>query len=153
MSTLVMSFLLWIAAETGLIIATPPSVVLVSLQEMQQKSGRHFASVALYMRDTSTVYLPSGWNGAELYDQATLLHELVHHMQNFNRVPSECNAQRERQAYDLTRKWLEEQGVADPYGFLNTDELTVTILSACLPLEGSLTPVLAPVRFRIAPLA
>jgi hypothetical protein len=65
-----------------------------------------------------------------------LLHELVHHVQEFNRLPSRCNAERERQAYDLTRVWLSEQGVADPYAFLKVDELTVTILSSCPDLDA-----------------
>jgi hypothetical protein len=92
--------------------------------------------VALYDRPTNTIYLPKAWNGAAIYDRAMLLHELVHHVQEFNRLPSRCNAERERQAYDLTRVWLSEQGVADPYAFLKVDELTVTILSSCPDLDA-----------------
>jgi hypothetical protein len=92
--------------------------------------------VALYDRATATVYLPESWNQAQIYDRAMLLHELVHHVQEFNQVASQCNAEREQQAYDLTRKWLAEQGIADPYSFLKVDELTVTILSSCPPADG-----------------
>lgn len=140
MNDLILSFLTWIAIETGLAIAPPPTILQIPTQEIHTKSGRHFGAVALYMRETATVYLPVGWNSAALYDRATLLHELVHHMQEINRVPSQCNAERERQAYDLTRKWLSEQGVADPYAFLNMDELTITILSLCPSPDGLLHP-------------
>jgi hypothetical protein len=101
------------------------------VEEMHKKSERHSGAVALYVRDTATVYLPSDWNRETPYERAMLLHELVHHVQESNRVSSQCNAERERQAYDLTRKWLSEQGVADPYALLNIDELTITILSSC----------------------
>jgi len=72
---------------------------------------------------------------SELYSRATLLHELVHHVQVFNRVPLPCRRARERDAYRLTLKWLEQQGVADPYAFLDVDEFTITLLSVCLDSE------------------
>jgi hypothetical protein len=133
---LVFIFLIWIAEQTGLEIPGPPSILFVSTQEMSERSGRPLGAVALYDRAAETLYLPSGWSSAAIYDRAMLLHELVHHIQESNRVPSRCNAERERQAYDLTRKWLSEQGVADPYSFLNLDELTITILSSCPDADG-----------------
>ena len=133
MNALVFLFLAWIAAETGLELPTPPSVVLVAAEEMRERSVRPGNRVeALYERATATVYLPESWNSEALYDRAMLLHELVHHVQEYNQVASQCNAEREQQAYELTRIWLGEQGVADPYSFLKVDELTVAILSLCL---------------------
>lgn len=140
MDTLALSFLIWIAVQTGLEIPASPSILVVSADEMRERSGRGYNVVSLYDRATATVYLPESWDGAELYDRAMLLHELVHHVQELNRVPSPCNAERERLAYDLTRKWLNEQGVADPYTFLKVDELTITILSTCPDTDGLLPP-------------
>lgn len=136
MNALALSLLAWIATQTGLEAPATPSILLVSAEEIHVRSGRPFGAVALYSRDTATIYLPKDWNREQLYDQATLLHELVHHIQESNRVPSKCNAQRERQAYDLTLTWLLENGITDPYAFLNVDELTITILSACPPADG-----------------
>lgn len=132
MNALVLLFLAWIAAQTHLELPTPPLVVLVATEEMRERSARPGNKVeALYDRVTGTVYLPESWNSEALYDRAMLLHELVHHVQEFNQVASQCNADWEQQAYDLTRIWLGEQGVADPYTFLKVDELTVAILSLC----------------------
>jgi hypothetical protein len=145
MNELVLSLLTWIAVETGLAIPPPPFIELIPAQELREKSGRPAGAVSLYMRTTATVYLPLGWSSARIYDRAMLMHELVHHVQEFNQVPSQCNAALERQAYDLTRKWLTDKGVADPYGLLNTDELTITILSTCPTSEGLLLiPMRAP---------
>lgn len=136
MNALVLVFLTWIAEQTGLEIPEPPSILIVSAHEMRERSGRPSSVMALYDRAVETIYLPDGWSSAATYDRAMLLHELVHHIQEFNRVPSRCNAEKEQQAYDLTRKWLSDQGVADPYGFLNLDELTITILSSCPDADG-----------------
>jgi hypothetical protein len=136
MNELVFFFLTWIAAETGLATPPPPSIQLISTQEMHTKSGRPSGAASLYMRATATVHLPTGWNSTKIYDRAMLLHELVHHVQEINRVPSQCNAERERQAYDLTLEWLRNEGVADPYALLNLDELTITILSSCPIMDG-----------------
>jgi hypothetical protein len=76
------------------------------------------------------------WNLAALRDRSILLHELVHHVQRFNKVTPPCPAALERQAYDLQARWLREQGVADPYGLMGTDEFTVVILTACMPPDG-----------------
>lgn len=137
MNALVFAFLTWIAEQTGLEMPGPPTILIVSAQEMRERSGRPLGVISLYDRAEKTIYLPHEWSSVAIYDRAMLLHELVHHTQEFNRVPSRCNAERERQAYDLTRKWLGDQGVADPYGFLNLDELTVTTLSSC-PNAGGL---------------
>ena len=137
MNLLVLSYLTWIGVQTGLAVPASPSIEFVSQEDMQQRSKRPFSTVvALYDRPTSTIYLPNGWKPEALYDRAMLLHELVHHVQEFNKLPSPCSAQRERQAYDLTRQWLGERGVDDPYGFLKVDELTVTILSSCPDTEA-----------------
>lgn len=121
--------------ETGLLMPPSPPVVLASVDEMRERAGGSHSVVALYDRDTATIYLPANWDRTRTYDRAMLLHELVHHVQEFNRIASRCAAERERQAYDLTVKWLAAQGIADPYAVLNTDELTIAIFSMCVPPE------------------
>jgi hypothetical protein len=85
----------------------------------------------LYHWDSATIYLRDEWNATDLESQAILLHELVHHMQAFNGVPHDCRAELEPQAFRLTARWLEEQGVEDGYAFLNTDEFTVVAMAQC----------------------
>jgi hypothetical protein len=128
---LIRRFLTWIVDETHLLMPTPPRVLTVLPAGMYERAGGSRSVVALYEWQTATIYLPAKWDVARMYDRAVLLHELVHHVQYFNNVPAACAAQHERQAYALTAKWLAEQGNADPYAVLNTDELTVAILSMC----------------------
>jgi hypothetical protein len=55
----------------------------------------------------------------------------VHHVQNVNNMMLPCIAAYERQAFELQISWLREQGVADPYGLIGTNELGVYLVSAC----------------------
>lgn len=134
MKALVASLLAWIVAETGLVMPPPPRVVFASAEQLQQRvPGRTVALAAVYERDTATVYLRDDWDRSSVANRAALLHELVHHVQEFNRVPVRCRAARERQAYELTLKWLAERGVRDPYALLGVDEFTIDVLSLCPP--------------------
>jgi hypothetical protein len=131
MAELIVALLTWIAAETALVMPPPPHAVLVAEDEMTEQAARHIDVMGFYDRDTTTVYLRADWDPADLRSRATLLHELVHHVQSFNRVPSRCAAEQEILAYELTVKWLRQQGVADPYKVLDTDEFTIIFFSMC----------------------
>lgn len=148
MSELILALLTWIVGETGLAMPPPPPVVLQSEEQLTERAtgGTDVKDfLALYNRDTGIVYLRNDWNPADLRARATLLHELVHHVQAFNGVPMRCIAEGERQAYDLTLKWLREQGAVDPYAVLNIDEFTIITRSMCP--EGSVNlPHLGTIR-------
>lgn len=133
--SLVSTYLEWIAAETGMTEPPAPPIRFVSSEELKSRFGGFHSAVALYEPGTATIYLPERWNRVLMYDRAMLLHELVHHVQAFNRVPVPCAAQLERQAYAVTLKWLAEQGVADPYAVLDVNDLTVALLSLCFERE------------------
>lgn len=128
--------LAWIAAQTGLAVPPPPPVELIPKEEMSRLAyGRNWQAgdevQALYHWGRAAVYLHEEWSEDNLHCLAALLHELVHHVQAFNRVPYECPAARERQAYSLSVSWLREQGATDPYLVLNIDRFTIAALSFC----------------------
>lgn len=135
MTELILAFLMWISAETGLAVPPAPPVVIVSQEEIARRAfgalAKEAGATALYDNESGTVYLREGWDARDLYSRATLLHELVHHVQVFNRVPAACPAAHERLAYRLTLVWLEQQGVEDPHAMLNIDEFTIAVLSMC----------------------
>jgi len=58
-------------------------------------------------------------------------YELVHHLQQLNNVKAPCLAANEPQAYHLEIEWVREQGIEDPYKFLDIDEFTISLLSQC----------------------
>ena len=131
MKELIIALLAWVGAETGLTVPAPPPVVLVPEARMLELAAGSSDVKAMYMRDEGTIYLRDDWGIADLRCRATLLHELVHHVQIVNRVPVACPAEREREAYRLTLKWLREQGAKDPYAVLDIDEFTIIFLSIC----------------------
>lgn len=136
MSELVVALLTWIAGEVGLVAPPPPSIELVPKERISVRAhGRGWRAgddvMALYDGDAATVYLPDDFSGADLRSRSLLVHELVHHVQFFHRLSFECGATRERQAYELTAKWLRAQGVADPYAIMDTDEYSIVAMSAC----------------------
>ena len=131
MGELVLALLLWITIETGLAMPPPPPVLTISKEEMTERSLRTTDVKGLYDSDTGTIYMLEGWNSANLLGRASLLHELVHHTQTFNKVPAECPAKREQQAYNLSLEWLRHQGVADPYAVLEIDDLTIAVIAMC----------------------
>jgi hypothetical protein len=63
----------------------------------------------------------------------TLVHELVHHVQEAARIPYPCLAARETPADHLQAKWLRDNGVADPYTLMNVDEFTIMMHRLCPP--------------------
>ncbi len=85
----------------------------------------------LYSYRSHIVYLPEKWTPDDLYDRAELLHELIHHLQSLNNVKASCLAAYERPTYELQIEWLREQGIQDPYKFLDIDEFTIRLISQC----------------------
>ncbi len=136
MDDLVLALLIWIAAETGLAQPPPPQIVMLPKEQISELVYRRKWNaidnvLAVYDRDTGTVYLRNDWSLSDLSSRGRLLHELVHHTQRFNNVPTQCPEDREPLAYQLALKWLQEQGAADPYEVLGTDEFSILLRSTC----------------------
>lgn len=136
MTELVKTLLAWITAATGLAMPPPPPIVLLSSAQMTELAYGPNAPVsedlrAMYDCESSVVYLRKDWSAVDLRSRASLLHELVHHVQLFNKVPARCLGAREVLAYDLTLKWLKEQGASDPYEILDIDPFTIRLLCKC----------------------
>lgn len=134
---IVTDLIAWIVAKTGWTAQEPPSICFVSLgQLLKTYHGDGSASNdlqirALYSVKTRNVYLVENWNPNDLHDDAALLHELVHYLQQLNNVKAPCLAANEPQAYHLQIEWVRDQGIEDPYAFLDIDEFTISLLSQC----------------------
>ncbi len=136
MKELLVALLTWIAAEMGTDCPEPPRVVFVSAEEIAERAygprrPEGARATALYDREQGIIYLNRDWNAATLRDRSTLLHELVHHVQQRTQVTAPCLAAYERQAYHLQIEWLRQQGVSDPYALLEIDEFTISVRSLC----------------------
>lgn len=132
MDALVAVLIAWIAAKTGLAAPPPPRILLVPLQQMVEMTGATAKPQAVYKRNERTIYLRDDWTSDTLLNKAIVVHELVHHFQEMNNVQMPCERAQEADAYHLEMKWLREQGVEDPYAFLETNELAIMLRSMCL---------------------
>ena len=134
---IVTDLIAWVVAKTEWTAQEPPSICFVSLGQLVKiYHGDGSASNdprigALYSSETHRVYLPDNWNPNDLNDRSALLHELVHYLQRLNDVKAACLAANEPQAYHLQLEWLREQGIQDPYTFLDIDEFTILLNSQC----------------------
>ena len=135
---IVMDLIAWLMAKTGWTTKELPSIRFVTPEQLQkiyhvgdEDLLNDFSLRALYSTKIHTVYLLESWNSNDLRDRATLLHELVHHLQSLNNIKATCLAEYEPQAFDLEFEWLREQGIQDPYKFLGIDEISILMISHC----------------------
>ena len=63
----------------------------------------------LYDRESETIILSETWDRRDPWDLAVLLHEMVHYLQDMNKVEFECTAQMERDAWPIQQKYLREK--------------------------------------------
>ena len=129
----------WIAQNSDYELPeTLPAIEYVSHQEMQllyygaqkiadaEEHGYELGDiVGAYDPLTRTMYLKEGYDLAN--NRSTLVHELVHHMQEMGGhfEDEECMAAREPDAYKLHNKWIDETGAPDEH----TDPMFMIMLA------------------------
>jgi len=113
------AMMVWIASVSGLPEPEhPPAVRRLPPAEIAERARPAAARVsqaggtylALYRPAHSTILLRADWSRDSLRDRSILVHELVHHMQDAAGRGYPCPAAREREAYALQARWLEERG-------------------------------------------
>ena len=126
--------LLWIGANTGYNVDLPqPTVVKLEQDALEYAytKGRGLnKGVELhgfYDARSNTIYLPKTFDEYNAWHKGILLHELVHYVQDMNRVKVACLAELERDAWPLQRKYLLEMHGVEWY----YDELWFKLISNC----------------------
>lgn len=141
MNTLLLALMTWIQAASGLPMPdTSPTVARVSPERMADLAdptagGSARPSVrsgylALYHADSRTILLRPDWRAEDLRDRSILLHELVHHMQAGAGRAYPCSGAREREAYELQARWLDERG-GDLFQLMGMNSLFFHALTRC----------------------
>lgn len=127
----------WIVRKTGWPHHEVPPIEFLPRKQILKMFSRDEGGAdgihieAAYSDERHIVYLSQQWDPGSLHDRAALLHELVHHLQDLNKVKVTCPAQYEKQAYELTVAWLRDKGVKGPYAFLGIDERFIYLMSHC----------------------
>jgi hypothetical protein len=140
MEALIPGMLIWICLQIGCEPPPPPKVVVVSQEVIDARvygENPHGGTCVcgLYDPETETIWLPEDCRADDIFNQSTLLHELVHHVQTVTEMDYPCLAAREPLAYGLQAQWLQESGVEDPYAMMGVDKFTILIRSICWPVE------------------
>lgn len=136
MSDLIAVLLTWIALQMECAVPPPPCIEQIPPCEVCERFYEgdvpaDAAVIAAHDRKNRVIYLSTAWRAHSIVDRGTLVHELVHHLQEVAGIPYPCTAARERLAYHLQAKWLQENGVADPYKMMNVDEFTILMRPVC----------------------
>jgi hypothetical protein len=87
--------------------------------------------VALYEDRTGTILLSNGWTGNTPAELSVLVHELVHHMQNYAKLKYPCPEAREAVAYAAQEKWLKMFGQSLAKAF-ELDPMTLRVRTSCI---------------------
>jgi hypothetical protein len=129
----------WVAADLGETVpGEMPAVAFMDRAEMrvirQPKSPPPFRDTdsdtleALYMDESHTIVLPTGWSGATPAEVSILVHEVVHHFQALRGDIHACPAAREKLAFEVQGRWLEAHGesLQSAFGLDGFDLLVAT---------------------------
>jgi len=132
MEQLMTVLLIWITAHSGY--SMPSTLLAVKYSTNAEMRRMHFCDGvaicdeatlpserdirinALYNHEERVMYLPKNFNKDEPLNQATLVHELVHHLQALDGKfkAAGCIGHMEAEAYAIKDRWLVAQGLPVP---------------------------------------
>ncbi len=96
LNNLIAAYIAWIIVQTGLAAPDHPPIHFATPTEMAMRYGAPVNGVlelqALYNIEGGSIYLPREWRSDDLRKESALLHELVHHVQRFNKIDLPCAA-------------------------------------------------------------
>ena len=85
----------------------------------------------LYDKESDTIILSDQWDRRKPWDMSVLLHEMIHYLQDQNKMKFNCVANMEKDAWPIQQLYLEKQ-----HDYIwDYDGLWYTVISNCR--EGS----------------
>lgn len=126
MQEVVLSFLLWIGANTEYNVDIPlPNITITdsynvcAIYGIQDKGQCKAAQLFGFYNKKNTIYLKNGFKPNNKIDRSKLMHELVHYVQWANgRHKNTCLGHLELEAYQIQDIWLLENNLTknlDPF--------------------------------------
>ena len=135
MKEIIMALMIWLGANTNFNVDVPvPKVLFVTQDQLEQAyyGGEKYEGVTLhgfYDTKLNLIILPDTWDRREGWDLSVLLHEIVHYVQDMNRVTFKCLQEMEKDTWPLQQKYLKEVHNID----WEYDKLWYVLSSTCLP--------------------
>lgn len=99
-------------------------------QSLNVSNGISPTTIAIYIDDERTIYLPDGFAAKTAGELSVLVHELVHHIQKSAGLRYDCPQAREKEAYLAQDRWLRQFGSSLSHEF-EIDPFTVLVNSLC----------------------
>lgn len=135
MKELLLALSVWASAATGLPMKPPPDVVFMDSESLnaivfEDRAAPLGMQATAFYKD-GRIVLPSDWRADDIASVSTLVHELVHWLQDGIERPGTCRGDSERQAYEAQFTFLRAAGL-DPYATSNISPIHLFLLTACM---------------------
>ena len=133
MKEIITALMIWMGANTNLDTNHDiPLVVFLPQEQMEQMYyGDHEHDEdslhGLYDTNNNRIILMDTWDRRDPWDLAVLLHEMVHYLQDMNKIKFNCTAEMERDAWPIQKKYLDQVHNYD----WEYDELWYVMISSC----------------------
>jgi len=112
MKEILIALMIWIGANTDYNTDVPLPVVEFKTQvEMEslyygerKKEGELYG---FYNIEKDIIVLPDTWDGTRPFDLGLLVHEMIHYLQDVNKIQFQCVAEMEVDSWPLQKQYLE----------------------------------------------
>ena len=117
MKEILTALMIWLGANTPFDVNHDiPKVLFLSQDQMEdlyytneEKDNFPNQLHGLYDKDSDTIILPDNWDRRDPWDLGVLVHEMVHYLQDMNKIKFECTAQMEKDAWPIQQRYLKEK--------------------------------------------
>ena len=133
MKEILTALMIWISANTYYNTDHPlPTVVFLPQEEMNSmyyKDNDHEPDSlhGMYDKDNDVIILPDDWDKRKAWDQAVLLHEMIHYYQDMNKMKFNCTQEMEKDSWPIQQFYLKSVHNYD----WDYDQLWYIMISAC----------------------
>jgi len=137
MKEILTALMIWLGANTPFNTNYDiPNILFVTqdqMEEMFYKGSNKMPNTlhGLYDKESDTIILSDQWDRRKPWDMSVLLHEMIHYLQDQNKMKFNCVANMEKDAWPIQQLYLEKQ-----HDYIwDYDGLWYTVISNCR--EGS----------------
>jgi len=133
MKEILTALMIWLGANTPFNTNYDiPNILFVTQDQMEQmfyKGSNKMPNTlhGLYDKESDTIILSDQWDRRKPWDMSVLLHEMIHYLQDQNKMKFNCLANMEKDAWPIQQLYLEKQ-----HDYIwDYDGLWYTVISNC----------------------
>jgi|TARA_R110000744_G_scaffold122325_2_gene227305 hypothetical protein len=133
MKEILTALMIWLGANTPFNTNYDiPNILFVTQDQMEQmfyKGSNKMPNTlhGLYDKESDTIILSDQWDRRKPWDMSVLLHEMIHYLQDQNKMKFNCVANMEKDAWPIQQLYLEKQ-----HDYIwDYDGLWYTVISNC----------------------